>query len=340
MKIAIHHREGSFSEKWTDYCARNHIPYKIVNCYQSDIIHQLEDCDALMWHFHHANPKDILFAKELLYSIQASGKKVFPNFNTVWHFDDKLGQKYLLESIGAPLVPSWVFYKKQEALKWIEEIEFPIVFKLRGGAGSQNVRLIHSFREGKRLICKAFSRGFLSYYALGSLRERWRKYQLGKSNFRELIEGIVRFLMPPTYAFIKGRERGYIYFQKYIPNCDYDIRIVVIKDKAYAIKRMVRKGDFRASGSGEIRYDRSLFNEETIKLSFQLAEKLNSQCLAIDYIYANGRPLLTEISYGTTHKYYDPCPGYYDNNYNWHEGRFDPYGWMVENLILDVQKEY
>ncbi len=56
-----------------------------------------------MWHFHQGSPRDILFAKQLIFALQTSGKRVFPDFNTVWHFDDKVGQKYLLEAIEAPI---------------------------------------------------------------------------------------------------------------------------------------------------------------------------------------------------------------------------------------------
>ncbi len=76
------------------------------------------------------NPRDILFAKQLLFSLEQSGIIVFPDFNTGWHFDDKVGQKYLLETIDAPLVPSYVFYSKKEALEWDEQTNFPKVFKL------------------------------------------------------------------------------------------------------------------------------------------------------------------------------------------------------------------
>jgi glutathione synthase/RimK-type ligase-like ATP-grasp enzyme len=50
-------------------------------------------------------------------------------------------------------------------------------------------------------------------------------------------------------------EKNYVYFQDFIPQNDFDIRIIVIGKRAFAIKRMVRKGDFRASGSGNIKYD-------------------------------------------------------------------------------------
>jgi hypothetical protein len=38
MKIAIHHKSGSFSERWIEYCKEKDIPYMLVNCYDTDII--------------------------------------------------------------------------------------------------------------------------------------------------------------------------------------------------------------------------------------------------------------------------------------------------------------
>ena len=33
MKIAIHHRKGSFSDRWIVYCKKEGIEYKLVNAY-------------------------------------------------------------------------------------------------------------------------------------------------------------------------------------------------------------------------------------------------------------------------------------------------------------------
>jgi len=338
MKIAIHHTKASFSERWIEYCESIGISYKLVDCYSSDIIQQLSDCDILMWHFSQNSPKDFLFSKQLIYSLQSAGIKVFPDYNTAWHFDDKLGQKYLLEAISAPLAPTWVFYDKIEALQWVKSCSYPKVFKLRSGAGSQNVKLIKTKRQAAKMIRKAFRGGFTLYDPVGSLKERWRLYRLGKRNICDLAEGIIRFFVPPPYSRMKGREKGYIYFQEYIPQNDYDIRVIVIGDKAFAIKRMVREKDFRASGSGSILYNRELFDENTIRLSFALAKRLKSQCVAFDYIHSKSNPMVVEISYGFSSKGYDPCPGYWDNEINWHEGKFNPYGWMIEDLIGCVKK--
>ena len=291
-----------------------------------------------MWHFSQNSPKAIIFAKQLLYSVELSGKKVFPDSNTAWHFDDKLGQKYLFEAIEAPVATTWVFYDKNKAFNWIDTAQFPKVFKLRGGAGSQNVRLVSSKREAKKLARRAFTVGFPSYDGTGAVKEVYRKLRIGKASMQDLAESIIRLVLPPHYARVRGRERGYIYFQNYIPQNNYDIRIIVIGDKAFGIKRMVRSNDFRASGSGEIIYDRDHINDESVRLSFHLAEKLQSQCVAFDFVYDKGLPLLLEISYGFMKEGYDPCPGYWDKDLNWHEGIFDPYGWMVEDLIKSINK--
>lgn len=332
MKIAIHHSIGSFSERWIQYCQEMGITYKRVNAYSTDALVQLDDCDAFMWHHHHANYKDALFARQLLYSLQIAGKKVFPDFYTGWHFDDKVGQKYLLEAIGAPLVPSYAFYDKQSALKWVKETTFPKVFKLRSGAGASNVKLVHSSYEAQKLIKKAFGKGFSQYNAWSSLKERYRQFCSGHTSVWDVVKGIIRLLVPTQYAQMHGREKGYIYFQDFIPENKYDIRVIVIGDKAFAIKRLCRENDFRASGSGRILYAKEEIDEECVKIAFNVNRKIHSQCIAYDFVFDGIKPLIVELSYGFSMLGYDLCPGYWTEDLVWHEGAFVPQYWMIENL--------
>ena len=330
MKIAIHESKGMFSDRWIAYCEKERIPYKIVDCYHTDIIAHLEDCTALMWHFHQASPKATLFAKQLLYSVAASGKKVFPDFNTSWHFDDKLGQKYLLEAIGAPLVKTDVFYTKKEVLEWVGKTDFPKVFKLRCGASSANVSMAKTREQAAGLINQAFGRGFKQYDAWPNLMERIRKYKKGLTTLNDVGRGIARLFYTTEFAKIAGREKGYVYFQEFIENNDSDIRVIVVGEKAFAIKRMVRENDFRASGGGVILYDKALFDINTIRIALETTRRLNAQCLAYDFVYKNGQPLIIEISYGYANAAYDACQGYWDKELIWHEGSFISQNWMVD----------
>ena len=334
MKIAIHHRPESFSDRWIEYCKENNIPYKIVNAYDTDIIQQVDDCTAFMWHHTQCDYRDKLFAKQLIYSLEAMGLKVFPDFHTTWHFDDKVGQKYLLEAIGAPLVPSYVFYDKKEAIEWVNQTTFPKVFKLRGGAGSANVQLVPTKKDAIRLVNRAFGKGFPQFNRRENLKERIRKYKEGKDTLWGVCKGMGRLFIPTELAKIVGPEKGYVYFQDFIPNNKYDIRLIVIGgEKAYGLKRIVRKNDFRASGSKKFVYDQ--INNETIIKAFDIANKLKLQSVAFDFIYSNkGKPLIVEMSYGYGTEGSGKCKGYWDKDLNWHEGPFDPYGWMVQMLML------
>lgn len=336
MKVAIHHNPGSFSDRWVVFCKENALNYKLVNCYDSDIIRQLDDCNILMWHFSHGDYKDALFAKQLLNSIEQAGKKVFPNYNTRWHFDDKIGQKYLLESINSPLVPSYVFYTKREAFEWIRSASFPKVFKLRGGAGSANVKLVKSKNQARKFVIKAFSRGYSQFDRLGYLKERYRRVKEGKDTIIGLFKGLGRLIIPTEYAKMHFKEKGYAYFQDFIPGNTSDIRVIVIGDKAFAIKRLTRKNDFRASGSGDIIYAREEINEECVKIAFRINSLMKAQCLGYDFVFnEKQQPMIVEISYGFSVHGYDPCPGYWTSDLKWHQGKFNPQVWMIENMLYE-----
>ncbi|RZK48109.1 MAG: hypothetical protein EOO99_11430 [Pedobacter sp.] len=334
--IGIHDRKGSFSDRWIQYCKLQNIPFKIVNCYENDIIQQLEGCQALMWHHHHGNIKDIIFAKQLLYSIQQSGKFVFPTFNDSWHFDDKLGQKYLLESIQAPMVPTYVFYDRKQSLEWAQVVNYPKVFKLRGGAGSSNVKLIKSIKECEKIISKAFSTGIPQFDKWNNLREQFLRFKNGKGNYLNIFKGLYRLFIPTKLEKASTRQINYVYFQEFIPGNDGDIRVIIIGDKAFIIERKNRENDFRASGSGIISYpDNNSANKACIELAFSTTEKLKGECIAFDFILrSDGSPLIVELSYAFTTAGYDKCKGYWNRNLEWFETPFNPQEWMVE-LVKD-----
>lgn len=336
-KIAIHNCQSGFHPRWVEYCKEENIPFKLVNCYSSNIITDLQDCDALMWHHSHSNSRDILIAKQILFALEHSGFSVFPDFRTAWHFDDKLAQKYLFEQLNIPHAKSYVFTDKTTAENWIETTKFPKVFKLRIGAGASNVKLVRNKYQALKLTKKAFGKGFSVYNSWDGLKERIRKFTEGKTGVKDVIKGIGRFFIPIKYARIIGRQKGYIIFQDFIADNNSDYRIIIINNRAFALKRFVRKNDFRASGSGDFEYDKENFPEELIRLSFDINEKLKTQCGVYDFVYdSDKKPLLIEVSYGFTSPAYDHCPGYWDSELNWKEEKFNPQAWMVDTVLKNI----
>lgn len=335
MKIAIHHKQDSFSQYWVDYCEENSISYVVVDAYKNDIVYQVADCDVFMWHHHHGDYRDVLFAKQLLYSLQRTGKKVFPDFNTTWHFDDKVGQKYLLESISAPMVPSYVFYSKQEALRWLETAKLPIVFKLRGGAGASNVKLIKTKRQAKNVIRQSFGKGFPQFNRFSYLTESYKMWVNGKESFISVLKGLYMFIVSTKYSRMHSKEKGYVYFQEFIPQNETDYRIKVVDGKTWGFQRKVRKKDFRASGSGELLFDSSRIPIEMVKIAQDVARKLSLQSVAFDFIQdkINNRYLIIEMSYAFGFDDRERVNGYWDESLNWHKEEFNPFEWMIQSLI-------
>jgi glutathione synthase/RimK-type ligase-like ATP-grasp enzyme len=343
MKIAIQKSShGSFTKKWIEYCEANKISYKLVNYYSTNVLKDLEDCDIIMWHTHHLYKKDYQVAKRLLSALEQSGKICFPSIYENWHYDDKVGQKYLLESINAPLIPSYVFYDKEEAIAWAKNTNWPKVFKLTGGAGSSNVKLIHSENQARKVIHRAFGKGFKimdqkKYY----FEELISKYKKNKSIFK-FIKGLYHLTKPTNKNWVDHIEKDYVYFQDFIPKNDYDSRIIVVNQtRVFGYKRFNRKDDFRASGSGEyVFYTPENVDYKVLKLALEVSQKLNMNSIAFDIIYdQNQNPLIIEITYAYGTKGANKAPGYWDKSLNWHEGVLENFQyWMVENVIEEFKK--
>ena len=339
MKIAIHKEKGTFSDRWIQYCDENHIPYKIVSCYDSNIIDQLADCNGLMWHWNQEDYKAVLFARQLTLSLDKKRFKVYPDVNTAWHFDDKIGQKYLFEALKFPFVKSHIFYTKKQAFEWIDKTEFPKVFKLRGGAGSINVKLVKTKKHARTLARKSFRNGFSTTNSLSRLKDKLWVIRRDKNTaaLTGFLKTFARIFIPTENNRLSSNQKGYIYFQDFIPKNDYDTRLVVIGNRCFGVRRYCRDGDFRASGSGVKAYEPELFDKRCIKIAFDIAKRLNSQSLAMDFVMDGNEPKIIEMSYGfITGRFYDDCMGFWDSDLNHHDQKINPQYFIIEDFLKDL----
>ena len=133
-------------------------------------------------------------------------------------------------------------------------------------------------------------------------------------------------------------------FQEFLPGNDFDIRITIIGNRAFAFRRHNRPNDFRASGSGRIDWDPTQIPLDALMLAFKTAKTLKTQSLAVDILRRNGEPVIVEISY-----YYEgwavaACPGHWQlQNHSpqpiWVEGSMRPEDAIWSDFIacLDIQ---
>jgi glutathione synthase/RimK-type ligase-like ATP-grasp enzyme len=252
-----------------------------------------------------------------------------------------MAQKYLLEAVKAPLVKSYALFTKKEALKWIKRVNFPKVFKLKSGAGSFNVSLIGSRDEAKKYINKAFKKGFLATYRGALLKEKVWHFKRDKSikSLFGILKGLFRYIFPNNAYKKLPREKNYLYAQDFIPNCDHDIRVFVIGDRAVTKKRIVRDGDFRASGSGKMSWDIGEEGKECVKIAFDITKRLKAQSLAFDFIKDRNEYKIVEISYSASPRGFPKSPGYWTKDLEWIEKspiRVEYF--IIEDFIESIKK--
>lgn len=338
MKIAIHHRKGSFSDRWIKYLEQYNIPYVIVNAFENDIIRQIKEqkITHFMWHYNQNYFEDMLHAEILLRSVNQIGIKTFPNEDSYWHFDDKVAQKYLLEALDVPLVKADVFYQEKEAEEYIEKTSFPKVFKLKGGAGSINVKLVKTKQQARKIVKQAFGSGFHAFDSKAVFTDTIERFWRQKSmhNFLRIIKWGYKGIFVDKQYKVFPKQRNYVYFQEFIPDLKYDIRLIVIGKKCFYLKRNTRDNDFRASGSGMLEFAPVKFNLEAVDIAFKASKKLNMRCVAYDFIFnSKDQPLIVEISYGFQPYVYDQCLGFYDEALNWNEAPVNLEYEIINNFL-------
>lgn len=213
----------------------------------------------IMWRAWH-RPDDRDDAKIKIQLIEKLLKiPIFPNWEMYSSYDNKIMQYTLLETLGFSIPKTWIFRNKEDALKFSELAEFPLVSKCSEGACGDNTNLIHDKEDLQKYIEKAFSE-----------------------------EGI------ETY-FPWIRQRGYVYFQEYIKS-DKDLRIITIGNKVELAFWRKNKQSWKHNIAGGGNIDPENIPEEARKIALELTKKLNFHWCAVDIIMKEGKPLILEFS--------------------------------------------
>ncbi len=293
---------------------------KTVNLEAHDWLEQIGDADLILWKPNYMGIKSASFFKEKIYFLQyIADKVVMPNFETIWHFDSKIAQSYLFSHYKIKSPHTVVSMDYSDAVKVCAESKLPLVFKLSYGAGSKNVQIINDQSKAQKLLRKIFSvpvyddeKRRLSSGAKVMLHHFWKKW-LWHRTIRRLYE--------------KYENVAASYCQEFIPGNTADLRITVIGDRfAFGFWRNNRPGDFRASGSGLVDYERSI-PEEAVNYCIELNRKMNFDSMCYDLLFNEDGFVITEMSYGYKAEAIYDALGYYllqDGSLTFHKGHVWP----------------
>lgn len=330
----------SYSKKWDEFLKKMGVEVKILNLLATNALEQAKGCDGIMWRWQH-RPAHKQSAKMILYTIEnILHIPVFPENASAWHFDEKVAQYYLMQAINIPTVNTWVFWHREQALQWAQETSYPIIFKLSSGAGSSNVLKLNNAEEAVYYIKQMFERGVFPYqyheYKKSFLKKLGNLAQL-YSNVKQSITFLLKDQYPKLNPIWWKPEYGYAYFQEFLPDNDFDTRITIIGDRAFGFRRLNRPNDFRASGSGKIDFDPEKINLECIRIAFDASRKGNFSCMAYDFLFKDGRPLICEMSYAFADWAVEACPGHWKSDLTWVPGNMWPEEAQIEDFIKRIK---
>jgi hypothetical protein len=333
----------SSSPMWSDILRAAGHEVRLVNVFSSDILTQLRGCDGFMWrHIHH--PDNLQVARRLLPVLERTLRiPIYPSQSTCWHYDDKIAQHYLFQALDIPAPKTWVWFDKDLALAWAKYADYPIISKLSGGAGSDNVVKLKSYSESERIISKLFGTGVRT---LNPSREPFGR---GRGRLCKSLRMTGRALRNICQYSLLGKEpdpeptgtywqlhKNYFLCQEFLDGNNYDTRITIIGNRAFGFRRFNRPNDFRASGSGLVDWNTTEIDPSFISLGFEIAKKLNMQSCALDFLRREGEPVVCEVSYTFVSKFIHACPGHWDPDLKWHPGQMFPEAAEISDFLANL----
>jgi len=315
-------------------CTHNGIPFALLEMSSPGFWETVRGLDLFIFRWSQWD-SDRQLAHDILPVIEEHlGVACFPDRNTCWHYDDKIRQYLLLKPFGFPMIKSHIFWEKTAARRWVEEADFPVVFKLRGGAGSQNVLLIKDRRQARKLVNRMFRRGIYpeKFFHAGSIRfQHFNLYH----ELHHIAGNLYRRYHGLDSSPFWQVQKNYALFQDFIPDNHFDTRVTIIGDRAFIFRRLTRKEDFRASGSGMIDYDLEKVDLRCVEIAFRVSRELTFQSMAYDFLFTpDNEPVFCEISYTFQSRAIYDCPGYFDRSLQLNEGHF----WPEYLHLLDALK--
>jgi len=314
LKIAIQpdqvvHPNGkrqSFSSRWAELAQARNIEVVPVDVFAADAMGHISGADAFMWRCP-SSAHVRAYAKRFLYALEAGlGIAVFPSLKSSWYFEDKLAQRYFFSAADIPCARTDVFWTREAAEQFCASACYPFVLKLAGGHQSANVRMVRNRREAKFYVEELFGHGVASLGYRPASRSRVLLRRLRAA--AQTLGG--------HNPYVPGADAelhyGYFYAQEFLPGNEFEISVIIVGNRAFAVRRFIQPGDFRTRGSsGRMDWDPEQIGEDVIRLAFHTAQKLGTQTVALDILHRDREPVVMELTANYASWVVRKCPGHW-----------------------------
>ncbi len=214
------------------------------------------------------------FLEDILLRLQMDGAILLPRFELFRAHHNKVFMELCRMGLSERYrtLQARCLYSIKDVEDVLErENGYPMVLKIAAGAGSEGVALI---RDKKDAVYKIRKMGAITYFNY--------EYSLKKC-IRQMLGRLKRRLLKRKIGET-SQARQKLVLQTFLPGLTHDYKVLVFADKYYLLRREVRTGDFRASGSGKREFPDKFTQTEEMILEFAKGayEELHTPMLSID----------------------------------------------------------
>lgn len=205
---------------------------------------------------------------------------LYPTLRELSVYESKLSLSYFLRANAIPHPTTWAFFSKTEALTFVAEAEYPLVFKITSGSGASGVEFVHTSKQAEELVKLMFDK---TYYGRQAIDPRAGDY-------------------------------GYVFFQQFVPD-SREFRIIKLGHKWFGHEKHKMPEQQFFSGSGHNLWTAPPM--ELLDFCEDIASKheFTSMCFDI-LVTASGDFLVNELqtwfgSFNDSQMYVEGVPGCY-----------------------------
>lgn len=274
MKLGILTAFDNYHKYYIRACDDLGIDYEVVDIIAPDWLERIQKsaCNGFLCRPPSKFQERKNMFDEKLYIIHYFLKiPIYPSYYELYLYENKRMTSYWLDLFGFPKPETFVFYKKNDFVKFIDEYSgFPIVVKSNIGSTSKGVSVVRSRQQAKNIANKVF--GLIN----PKLARGYTSIKTGR---------IIPF---PSWG---SREKHFVIVQKF-EKIKWEWRVSKIDDSYFSHKKLL-VGDF-ASGSRKKEYGKA--PEKLFFMVKEICEKGKFYSMAVDIFETeDGRFLVNEL---------------------------------------------
>ena len=214
------------------------------------------------------------YIRDIMYHLSKKNR-IIPDYDLLKCHENKGYQEIYKREIGLNglLANYYTSHKEIDTQK----VSFPLVLKTTRGSNGKGVYLITGNDQLKKVL-KKLKNTFDIFTHIDLFRRRYFRKKKFKDypNYSDLVDYY-------EYKEYLVHEMNFV-LQQFVPNLDFDYRVLVAHDRYYVMKRDVKIGDFRASGSKIFSFDQEP-DVGLLDFSSAIYEKFDAPFLSIDVLY-------------------------------------------------------